>query len=78
MLFYKLGYITYFPTIAFFWFYIKLPVYDHYYIIPTYILLYHSYSIPPVPSLILSHHEYSLLDITCFISICFCMLVPTT
>jgi len=30
------------------------------------------------PALILLYHEYSLLDITCYISTCFCMLVLTT
>ena len=30
------------------------------------------------PTLILLYHEYSLLDIACYLSTCFCMLVLTT
>ena len=48
MLLYKLGYVTYFATIAFIGFYIRFLVYDHYYIITAYILLCHLCSIPPV------------------------------
>ena len=48
MLLYKLGYTTCLVIIAFIRFYIGFLVYDHYYIIPAYILLYHSYSTPLV------------------------------
>jgi len=64
--------------LAFIRIYIRFSIYDHYYIILAYILLYHLCSIPPVPALILSYQEYFLLDITCYISTCFYMLVLRT
>jgi len=48
MLLYKLGYTICLATIAFIRFYISFLIYEHYYIIPAYILLYHLCSIPPV------------------------------
>jgi len=40
--------VVYFVMFASIRFYIRFPIYDHYYIIAAYILLYHLYSIPPV------------------------------
>jgi len=47
-----------------------------YYIIAAYILLSPCVLFHQSPALILSYHEYSLLDITCFVSTCSCVLVP--
>ena len=66
-----------FAEYAFIGFYIGFPVYDPCYIITAYILLYHSFLFHQSPALDLLYHEYSLLDITCFISTCSCMLVLT-
>ena len=62
---------------AFIRFYIDFSVYDHYYIIVascfiTCVLFHQSLA------LILLYHEYFLFDITCYLSICFCVLVFTT
>jgi len=44
----QLGYTTCLAIIVFIRFYIGFLVYEHYYIIPAYILLYHSCFIPPI------------------------------
>ena len=48
-------------------FYIRFPVYCHYYIIVVYILLYHLYSILPLSYPYLIIPWVSLLDITCYL-----------
>ena len=50
----------------------------YYYIIAAYILHYHLCLFYQSPALILLYLEYSLLDITCYIFTCSCMLVLTT
>ena len=77
MLLYKLGYITCFATIAFFRFYIRFLVYDHYFIIAACILLCHLCSFPPVSCSCLIIPYVPLFNITCYITTCSCMLVPT-
>ena len=77
MLLYKLGYTTCLATIAFIRF-----TSDSWFMSITILYLLISYFTTCVlfhqsPALMLSYHEYSLLDITCYISTYFCMLVLT-
>ena len=72
MLLYKLGYTTCLATIAFIRFYIGFSIYDHYYIITAYILLYHLCSIhqSPALNLIIPWVFPAWYISTCFVCLC--------
>ena len=74
----KLGYVTCFGHVCFHWVLHWIFSLWPYYIIAVYILFYHLCSIPPVSYSYLIIPCIPLLNITCFVSTCSCMLVPTT